>query len=261
MKKPKILGIIPARLNSTRLPGKMLLDMLGKPLIVRTYEQAKKASMLDDVVVATDSKEIREAVESFGGKVLMTSSRPKTGSDRVAEAASKYKEFIPGIVLNIQGDEPLMPPAAINLTAELLIGEKRAVMSTVASPFKKGKDLAEPGLVKVVLDKAGYALYFSRSVIPYPRVPVPAGRYLNHIGIYGYTRAFLSTYVRLRQTPLELAESLEQLRALENGYEIKVGVGAFDRAEVNEPHEFKKALRILREQERTIATKRNRPAR
>ncbi len=245
MKKAKIIGIIPARLNSTRLPRKMLLDMLGKPLIVRTFEAAKKATMLDAVVVATDSVEIKQAVESFGGRVVMTSIRPETGSDRVAEAARTFKDFKPDIVLNIQGDEPLMPVSAINLTAKLLIGEKRAVMSTVARPFPRASDIHEPGLVKVVLDSKGYALYFSRAVIPFPRVPYT--KYLNHLGIYGYTYAFLQTFTKLPQTPLEKAELLEQLRALEHGYDIKVGVGTFERAEVNELHEYKMALSMLKE--------------
>ena len=243
-KDKKILGVIPARLNSTRLPGKMLLDMLGKPLIVHTYLQAKKAYMLDDVVVATDSKEIEEAVISHGGKVIRTSSRPKTGSDRVAEAAAKFKGFKPDIVLNIQGDEPLMPASAINQTARLLINEKEAVMSTVATPFKNKKELTNPGLVKVACDKDGYALYFSRSIIPYEKTSYK--HFLNHLGIYGYKYDFLLKYTRMKQTPLEKAELLEQLRALENGYKIKVGVGVFERAEVNEPHEFKKALRMMR---------------
>jgi len=244
MKKEKILGIIPARLNSTRLPGKMLLDMCGKPLIVHTYFQAKKARMLDDVIVATDSEEIAKAVIEHGGKVLKTSSRPSTGSDRVAEALTKFKEFKPDIVLNIQGDEPLMPATAINKTAQLLVGEKEAVMSTVATPFKNKKDIIKPGLVKVVCDKDGYALYFSRSVIPSERTPYT--HFLNHLGIYGYKSDFLLKYTRMKQTPLEKAELLEQLRALENGYKIKVGVGNFERAEVNEPHEFKAALKIMK---------------
>jgi len=243
-RKNKILGILPARLESTRLPGKMLLDMFGTPIIVWTWKQAKKASMLDEVVVATDSIEIKEVVESYGGKVIMTSKKPKTGTDRVAEAASLFKEFSPSIVLNIQGDEPLMPPAAIDMTAKLLVGEKRAVMSTVATPFKKESDVKNPGLVKVVCDKEGYALYFSRSVIPHTREPYKS--YLNHLGIYGYKREFLSVYAKLNQTPLEKSELLEQLRALENGYKIKVGIGDFNRAEVNEPHEFKKALRLMK---------------
>jgi 3-deoxy-manno-octulosonate cytidylyltransferase (CMP-KDO synthetase) len=204
--------------------------------------------MLDAVVVATDSMEIKAAIESFGGRVVLTSSRPKTGSDRVAEAASKFKDFNPDIILNIQGDEPLMPQSAINMTAQLLINEKRAVMSTVATPFKRERDLAEPGLVKVVIDVNGYALYFSRSIIPHPRIPTPPDQYFNHIGIYAYKRAFLKTFIKLKQTKLEIAESLEQLRALENGYAIRVGIGAFERAEVNEMHEFKKALALMRKQ-------------
>lgn len=247
MKRKKVLGVIPARLNSTRLPGKMLLDMLGKPLIVRTYEQAKKAKLLDALVVATDSSEIEAAVRAFGGRVIRTSSRPENGTERVAEAARKFKDFKPDIVINIQGDEPLMPPEAIDHTAKLLL-KNDAVMSTVATPFKNDADLAKPGLVKVALDCNGYALYFSRSTIPYARTTVPIGQYLNHLGLYGYTRDFLLQYVRLKPTPLEKAELLEQLRALENGYRIIVGIGEFERAEVNEMHEFKKALTIMRRQ-------------
>lgn len=244
MKKERILGILPARLNSTRLPGKMLVDIEGLPLIVRTYRQAVKAKILDAVVVATDSPEIKEAVEAYGGRVVMTSKKPKTGSDRVAEAAATFKDFTPAIVINIQGDEPLMPPAAIDMTARLLLGAKEAVMSTVATPFVKGQDVDEPGLVKVVLDRDGYALYFSRSRLPFPRTP--NSRYLNHLGIYGYRFAFLKKYVALKQTPLEKVELLEQLRALENGYRIKVGVGNFKRAEVNEPHELERVRAMVR---------------
>jgi 3-deoxy-manno-octulosonate cytidylyltransferase (CMP-KDO synthetase) len=243
--KKKVLGVLPARLNSTRLPGKMLLDMLGKPLIVRTYEQAKKATLLDAVVVATDSPEIKAAVEAHGGRVLMTSAKPQNGTERVAEAAKRFKDFVPDIVLNIQGDEPLMPPSAIDLTASLLLKNSGAVMSTVATPFTRKEDLVQPGLVKVVLDRDGYALYFSRSPIPYARTEVPLGAYLNHLGLYGYTREFLARYVRLVPSPLEEAELLEQLRALQNGYRILVGIGAFERAEVNERHEFEKALKLL----------------
>ena len=242
----KILGIIPARLNSTRLPGKMLLDMWGKPLIVRTYEQAKKATLLDALVVATDSNEIQEAVTQYGGRVIRTSSRPENGTERVAEATKKFTDFVPDIVLNIQGDEPLMPPAAIDLTVTLLLKETDAVMSTVATSFKKASDIKKPGLVKVVCDASGRALYFSRSPIPYARAEVPTRQYLNHLGLYGYTRDFLARYVRLKPTPLERAELLEQLRALEHGYQILVGVGDFERAEVNEMHEFKKARALMK---------------
>ena len=244
-KKKKVLGVLPARLNSTRLPGKMLLDMLGKPLIVRTYEQATQAKLLDAVVVATDSPEIKAAVEAHGGRVVMTSSKPSNGTERVAEAAKRFKDFVPDIVLNIQGDEPLMPPSAIDLTATLLLKNPKAPMSTVASPFVRKEDIGQPGLVKVVLDHEGYALYFSRAPIPYARTEVPASTYLNHLGLYGYTREFLARYVRLKPSALEEAELLEQLRALQNGYRIVVGIGSFERAEVNGRHEFEKALKLL----------------
>lgn len=243
--KQKILGVIPARLNSTRLPGKMLIDIEGMPLIVRTYRQALQAKLLDAVVVATDSPEIREAVVAYGGRVIMTSKKPKTGSDRVAEAAKKFTDFKPSIVLNIQGDEPLMPPTAIDLTARLLLDDSKAPMSTVATPFTLGQDVDEPGLVKVVTDKEGYALYFSRSRLPYPRATT-THTYLNHLGIYGYRFGMLQKFVTLRQTPLEKIELLEQLRALENGYRIKVGIGNFKRAEVNEPHELERAREMVR---------------
>lgn len=242
MQKQKILGVIPARLNSTRLPRKMLQDICGKPMIVWTYEQVKKAKILDALVVATDSHEIAEVVLRIGGEVLMTSSKPQTGTDRVAEAARKFKGFMPDIVLNIQGDEPLMPITAITKTAKLLTDNPEVVMSTVARPYPLENDLNEPGQVKVVLDTDGFALYFSRSKIPFDRLPYE--NYYNHLGIYGYRYDFLQQFVRWKQTPLENAELLEQLRALEHGYKIKVGIGNYDRVEVNEPHELE-AARIL----------------
>ncbi len=240
----KVLGIIPARLHSTRLPRKMLTDICGKPMIVWTYLQAKKARILDDLIVATDSREIQRVIEDVGGKVLLTSKNVKTGSDRVAAAARKYKGFTPTVVLNIQGDEPLMPVAAITKTAKLLIGDTSAAMSTVARPFSGDSSvLTEPGQVKVVLDRRGNALYFSRSVIPFARMAY--NTYYNHLGIYGYRFDFLQQFVHLSQTPLEKAESLEQLRALEHGYKIKVGIGKYDRVEVNEPHELEQVRSII----------------
>ncbi|MEX0910000.1 MAG: 3-deoxy-manno-octulosonate cytidylyltransferase [Candidatus Paceibacterota bacterium] len=244
MKKEKILGVIPARLGSTRLKRKMLVDINGKPLIYHTWKQAKKAKMLDEVVVATDSKEIFDVVEDFGGKAIMTPKSIKTGSDRVAKTVERFKDFAPTIVINIQGDEPMMPPSAINKTAELLAKDKKALMSTVATPLKEKRDLDDPGVVKVVRDKEGYALYFSRSIIPYARTPYTA--YLKHMGIYGYRPEFLKKYVSLKQTPLERAELLEQLRALENGVRIKVGVGKYDRAEVNTPEELAHVRKLMR---------------
>ncbi len=243
MKQKKVLGIIPARLNSTRLPRKMLQDICGKPMIQWTYESVKKAKILDAVVVATDSIEIADAVKAVGGMVLMTSSKPKNGTERVAEAARLFNGFKPDIVINIQGDEPMMPVSAITKTVELLLADGKTVMSTVARPFPKGGNLAEPGQVKVVLDKDNYALYFSRSKIPYERTPY--AKFYNHIGIYGYQYEFLQKFVTFRQTPLEKAELLEQLRALENGFKIKVGIGKYERLEVNEPHELEAVRKMM----------------
>jgi 3-deoxy-manno-octulosonate cytidylyltransferase (CMP-KDO synthetase) len=242
--KKMILGIIPARINSTRLPRKMLQDICGKPMIEWTYRQVKKAKILDALVVATDSPEIAEVVQRAGGRVIMTSSRPQTGTDRVAEAARKFKDFTPDIVLNIQGDEPMMPITAITKTAKLLLEDPQVVMSTVARPYPKKGSLEEPGQVKVVLDRDSYALYFSRSKIPFDRSPYE--KYYNHLGIYGYQFSFLQKFVKFKQTPLEKAEILEQLRALENGYRIKVGIGNYERVEVNEPHELEAVRRLMR---------------
>ena len=243
MKKQKVLGVIPARLASTRLKRKLLLTINGLPLITYTMKQVQKAKLLDAVIVATDSKEIARAVESYGGKAVMTSASIKTGSDRVAAAAKKFTAFIPDIVVNIQGDEPLIPEKAIDTVVKLLLKDSSAVMSTVATPLTDKRDLHDPGVVKVVCDGRGNALYFSRSLIPNPRAPYH--KYLKHIGLYAFRRKFLYTYVRLLQTELEKAELLEQLRALENGYSIKVGVGKFDRVEVNTKEEFERVKRII----------------
>jgi 3-deoxy-manno-octulosonate cytidylyltransferase (CMP-KDO synthetase) len=254
MKDKKILGVIPARLNSTRLPRKMLQDICGKPMIEWTYRQVKKASILDALVVATDSPEIADVVRACGGEVIITSSKPKTGTDRVAEAARKFKGFASDIVLNIQGDEPLMPITAITKTAKLLLEDPEVVMSTVARPFPKGASLDEPGQVKVVLDTNNDALYFSRSKIPFDRSPYTG--YYNHLGIYGYRYDFLQQFVKWKQTSLEKAELLEQLRALEHGYRIRVGIGNYERVEVNEPHELEAARALM---ERLLTKNSNRP--
>lgn len=237
VKKQKVLGVIPARIGSTRLARKMLVEIEGRPLVWHTWNQAKKAKQLDAVVVATDSAEIRDALVPYGAEVVMTSSTIKTGSDRVAKAASLFKEFKPDIVLNIQGDEPMMPVSAINKTASLLLENPKAVMSTVATHFTDAIDRDNPGFVKVVRTLKGEALYFSRSVIPYERERAGV-ELLWHIGIYGFRASFLRTYVALKQTPLEKTELLEQLRALENGYPILVGVGKYNRMEVNTPEEL-----------------------
>jgi 3-deoxy-manno-octulosonate cytidylyltransferase (CMP-KDO synthetase) len=242
-KKIQVLGIIPARLASTRLPNKMLLPIDGKPLFYHTWVQAKKAKMLDALILATDSPEIQKVAENLGIPVMMTSTAIQSGSDRVAAAAKKFKQFTPDIVVNIQGDEPLMPPQAIDNAVKALIKDKTAVVSTPATKFKKEKDVESPNFVKVVIDKNSNALYFSRSVLPYPRDIY--SNYYKHLGLYVFRFSFLKQYVKLKQTPLEKAEKLEQLRILEHGYKIKVVPGDFPTLEVNTQEEYEQVKKIM----------------
>ena len=226
----KTLVIIPARYASTRLPGKSIRPEIktatGKYLIEHVYDQARRARNVDGVIVATDSPQIFDAVRSFGGKVEMTSERHQSGTDRIAEVASK----IPcDAVVNVQGDEPEIHPEVIEQTVALLASDPQAAMSTMANPIEDETELLSPNAVKVVVDRSGYALYFSRYTIPYVRdksgrPSVRDFRFLKHVGIYGYRRDFLLTYASLPPSALEKAERLEQLRALENGYRIKVGI-------------------------------------
>lgn len=214
----KIACVIPARYGSTRLPGKPLADIAGKPMIQRVYEQVSKAQIISQVIVATDDQRVFDTVTSFGGEVMMTRADHPTGTDRLAEVAEAYTDI--DVIINVQGDEPLIDPAVIDELAELFITRENLTMATVGSPLLED-EYDEPSAVKVVVNQKGDALYFSRSLIPYPRNPfvTPA---LKHVGIYGYGREFLLTYAKLTPTPLEQTESLEQLRALENGYTIAV---------------------------------------
>src|SRR3989344_4884011 len=238
----KVLGIIPARLSSTRLPGKMLADICGEPLICHTIRQAKKSKLLDDLVLATDSKEIKEAVKNAGITVIMTSLNHKCGSDRVAEAAKKFTKFKPTIVINIQGDEPLLDPKAVDAVAGLLLSNKNIKMASACIPLDNRELLAKSSFVKVVLDKNKDAIYFSRHQIPFERNGY--NNYLKHVGIFGFKRDFLLKYVKMKQTPLEIAESLEQLRVLENGYKIKLAIGDFREISVDTPEDLEIARAI-----------------
>ncbi len=241
--KEKVLAIIPARLGSSRLKRKMLADIHGKPLVWHTWNQVRKAKRVTHVVVATDSKEIRDALLPYGADIILTPKNIKTGSDRVAEAAKRFKKFKPTIVLNVQGDEPMIPPRAIDMCVELLIKNPKAVMSTVAAPITTGHDLLSSNVVKVALNTKGAAMYFSRSMIPYKREKTSQKIY-KHFGIYGFRPAFLAKYVALPRTSLEKTESLEQLRALEHGHHIHVGIGKFEHIEVNTKEELD-AVRYL----------------
>lgn len=213
-----VLCVIPARYASTRLPGKPLKDIAGKPMICRVYERAAKAARVAEALVATDDERIYEAVLQHGGKAVMTRKDHPTGTDRLAEVAEKYPDV--DLIINVQGDEPLIEPALIDELAAAFDGDADLQMATVCTEITDEVEAKNPNNVKVVMDKKGYALYFSRSLLPYPRhtgTPV-----YKHIGIYAYKRDFLLQYAKMAETPLEHAESLEQLRALENGYRIKV---------------------------------------
>ncbi len=213
----KTLGVIPARWASSRLPGKPLLDLWGKPVIQHVYERGCLAKRLDHLVVATDDMRIAQAVKAFGGDVVMTSQDHPNGTSRVAEAV---ENFDCAFVINIQGDEPLIEPGLIDQLSETL-ERGSAPCATLAVPLSS-EDAQNPNIVKVVTSISGKALYFSRSPIPYARCGAPA--LLRHMGIYGYRRDFLPVYLDLEPTPLSLAESLEQLRILEQGYDIAVAI-------------------------------------
>ncbi len=215
----KVLGVIPARYASTRLPGKPLADICGKTLVRRVYERASLSAILDHLVVATDDERILQEVRSFGGNCVLTSPDHPNGTCRAAEAPKGRRR---------RGDQhpgrrTLLDPVMIDETASLLSEDGSALSSTLCEPLADPESTRNPNVVKVVMDRFGNALYFSRSVIPYPRVETGVHVY-RHIGIYGFRREFLFTYASLPPTPLSAAESLEQLRILEHGYSMKVAV-------------------------------------
>ncbi len=217
----RILGILPARWGSTRFPGKPLHSIAGKPLIQHVWERCRQCSRLDEILVATDDERIAAAVAGFGGRAVLTSPTHPTGTDRIAEAA----RAVPGAshIVNIQGDEPLIEPALIDELAATMAADPTLDMATAANPLDPADPaVSDPNVVKVVTALDGRALYFSRSPLPFFRNPVPGLPVLRHKGIYAYRRAFLDRFVTWPPAPLEQAESLEQLRALENGASIKV---------------------------------------
>ena len=222
---PEFLVVIPARLGSTRLPRKPLADICGKPMVVRVAEQAKK-SLAQSVVVATDSTEIQAACDQHRIECLLTSPDHSTGTDRLAEVAQLLKLPNNALVVNVQGDEPLIPPELINEVANTLADHHECAISTVAVPIRDDAEIQNPNVVKVVLNRAGEALYFSRASIPFVRDSENTKNtsHLRHLGIYAYRADFLQAYTRLQPAPPEQAEALEQLRALWNGYRIAVHV-------------------------------------
>ena len=234
--KKLVFAIIPARYSSVRLPGKMLLPIAGKPLILHTVQRALEAATIDKVIVATDDQRIFEVVESAGHNAMMTSSQHQSGSDRIAEVAANLPEG--SIVVNVQGDEPVISPATIDQAVEALLDDDNADIATTSEPFESLCELLNGSNVKVVVGDRGYALHFSRSPMPWPREaalrhggdpnkaiedePALLTNFRKHTGVYVYRREYLLQFTKMPQTALERFEMLEQLRALENGAKIRV---------------------------------------
>ncbi|MBX3650580.1 MAG: 3-deoxy-manno-octulosonate cytidylyltransferase [Burkholderiales bacterium] len=250
----KFTVVIPARHASTRFPGKPLADIGGRPMVVRVAERAARSGA-ERVIVATDDARIANAVNDHGHQALMTRRDHATGTDRLAEVAAKLGLAANAIVVNVQGDEPLIAPALIRRVAENLAAHRAAAIATAACRIREGRDIASPNVVKVVLDEAGYALYFSRAPIPWAREAfasgirrLPAGLpVLRHLGIYAYRCSFLRAYSRLRPVAIERAEALEQLRALAHGYRISVAVtAAAPHPGVDTPADLQRLRRLMR---------------
>ncbi len=242
----EIIGVIPARYHSQRLPFKLLKSLLGKPIIQWTWENAKKAHSLDKLIIACDDEVIKNVSERFGAQVVITSKEHTSGTDRIAEAV---RDIDVDFVLNIQADEPLIHPSIIDALVREIKNNPDLVMATVSKEIKELDDINNTSIVKVVTDKTGSALYFSRLPIPYRRDDSTEVVYHKHIGIYAYTKDFLYTFKNLPFSSLEKAEKLEQLRVLEAGYRIKVLSTQFDSWGVDTEEDFKKVEDVLRQKE------------
>jgi 3-deoxy-manno-octulosonate cytidylyltransferase (CMP-KDO synthetase) len=249
----KILAVIPARYGSTRFEGKPLAEILGKPMIQYVHEGVRRSKLIDEVIVATDDQRILEAVKAFGGKAILTSPAHPSGTDRVAEVARKLKSEI---IVNVQGDEPLIDGAFIDKAIRPLLTDENLQLSTLMTRIEEVRDWLNPHIVKVVVDQKNFALYFSRSPIPFPRDlqigrlesnpfgtnrPLPK-RVFKHIGVYVFRRKFLLLFSKMKVTPLEKLEKLEQLRALENGYRIKVTCVNYEPLSVDTPEDLQKVI-------------------
>lgn len=254
-RKEKAIGIIPARYQSSRFPGKPLSLISGKSLVQRVYENAKRCAALDEVVVATDDERILKHVKEFGGHAVLTSSLCPSGTDRIAEACARH-EICKGyqIVVNVQGDEPCLSPEAIAKVVEVLHHDETAVSATTIALLTSEVDAHNTSIVKVVKDLHDNALYFSRTLIPgnKSRHFDPSVTYYRHMGLYAYREEFLQTYGKLPQTALQLAEDLEQLKVLENGYKMKVALVDCQSIEVNHPEDIQKVEKYIWEQNSSL---------
>jgi 3-deoxy-manno-octulosonate cytidylyltransferase (CMP-KDO synthetase) len=248
----RITALIPARFASTRFEGKALADIQGKPMVQHVYERAARAGLVSEVIVATDDERIAAAVRAFGGRVEMTAQTHETGTDRLAEVAARIDS---DIIVNVQGDEPLIEPAMIDEAIRPLTLDSSIKMGTLKTRIKTLHDFLSPNVVKVITDKEGFALYFSRSPLPNFRdkwndlkdEAFESGRLIcyKHVGIYVYRRDFLLQYAKMSPTYLEMAEKLEQLRALENGFRIKVEETKYESIGVDTPADLEKVMESL----------------
>ncbi|HPC85573.1 MAG TPA: 3-deoxy-manno-octulosonate cytidylyltransferase [Smithellaceae bacterium] len=245
--KRDVVCIIPSRYESSRFPGKPLADLFGKPMIQHVYERVAKAGAVPYVAVATDDQRIFDAVKKFGGHAVMTSASHRSGTDRIAEAVQSLNLPADAMVVNIQGDQPIFEPVQVDEVIAPLIADPAAVMSTLVYKIVRPEEITHPHAVKVVFDSDFHALYFSRSTIPFVRDKNLAADYYKHHGIYAYRRDFLDIFTKLPEGKLEKLEALEQLRALEYGYKIKVAVTSHDSVEVDNEQELDRVRRILQE--------------
>jgi len=243
----KIYAIIPARYGSTRFPGKPLAPIAGKPMIQHVYEHALACPEVLEVFVATDDDRISRCVRDFGGKTVMTKKGHPSGTDRIAEASQKMNLQQDDLIVNIQGDQPLFHTSSISQLIRPLMEDRNIPMSTLKYQITDEQEIQNPNNVKVVTDRDGFALFFSRSPLPFYRDPESSRRHYKHLGFYAYAMGFLSKFVTLPVGQLESAEKLEQLRALEYGYRIKVEETPFDSVEVDTPEDAQKVEKLLAE--------------
>ena len=239
-----VIGVIPARYESSRLAHKLLREVCGKPLIQWAWENASKASLLDRLIIACDNVKIKEVAESFGAKVVMTSTKHQSGTDRIAEAV---RDIDAKIVINIQADEPIMHQSTIDSLAREMINNPATLMATVRKKIEADEDTNNPNVVKLICDKNDFAIYFSRYPIPYYRDGSIEKKYYKHLGIYAYTKDFLYTFKNLPSSFLENAERLEQLRAIEAGHKIKVIETKFESIGVDTEEDLQKVETVLNE--------------
>lgn len=245
----RAIGVIPARFESSRFSGKVLAELFGRPLIQYAYEEALKAGALEDLVVATDEERILKAVENFGGRAVMTAKGHKSGTDRLTEVVNPIDTQI---VVNIQADEPLIHFSMIDELVNCLLEEPGISMASLIHKIEDERDLKDPNVVKVVKDRNNFALYFSRSLIPHTdyRLPITDYRFYKHLGLYAYSKDFLFTFTNLPEGELEKAERLEQLRALEHGYKIKLIETRFNTIGVDTPEDLERVRQKMQEDRR-----------